>query len=279
MLKRKSLLERWLAGSGAPHLAIVGRSGAGKTTLTKKIIGNLLNNTSNNKVVLDFDNEYSDLPLQVLTPPFPLPRGVSLSWLLSQAVRPFREEGGGFGISGLLSLFLFEDDEDNMKIDEMITRVKTDHTIPFNIRFAALWRLNIIKKFFVFDNHDYNSSSSRFDLSMIPDIRERQVAQQILASLIVNHSPGTPLFLVIEEGVPGEWLSDVIMLARRRRTRIIYVSQTLPPSNTLTSFETILFTPYLYDQRPPLPLPINPALDRGVWWVGGLGVHRLKHLW
>jgi ABC-type cobalamin/Fe3+-siderophores transport system ATPase subunit len=268
------LLERWLAGSGAPHLAIVGRSGAGKTTLTKKIIGNLLNNTSNNKVVLDFDNEYSDLPLQVLTPPFPLPRGVSLSWLLSQAVRPFREEGGGFGISGLLSLFLFEDDEDNMKIDEMITRVKTDHTIPFNIRFAALWRLNIIKKFFVFDNHDYNSSSSRFDLSMIPDIRERQVVEQILASLIIDRSPG-PLFLVIEEGVPGEWLSDVLMLARRRGVRIIYVSQSLPPSSVLPSFEVVFFTPY-FNTHPQLPLPINPSLDRGVWWIGALGVHRLS---
>jgi len=137
----------------------------------------------------------------------------------------------------------------------------------------VLWRLNVVKKYFVFDDDNEESPQSLFDLSKVPDVRERQIVQQLIASVLVNHSPGT--FLVIEEGVPGEWLSDILALARRRGARIIYVSQTFPPMQH--NFETILFTPYISNPRT-LPLPVNPALDRGVWWVGGLGVHRLKHV-
>jgi len=268
------LLEKWFEGAGAPHLAIVGRSGAGKTTLAKHIIAHLLNNT-NNVIVLDFDGEYADLPLFEVNPPFPIPRGVSLAWLLSRAARPSREEGGGFGIAGLLGII---DNIDTEDIDEVVTRIKNDLTIPFNIRFAVLWRLYVLKKYFVFtDSHEYNNSSSRYDLSL-SDIRERQVVQSILASLVVNYyySPG-PLFLVIEEGVPGEWISDLVALARRRGVRIIYVSQSLPPASLLPSFELVLFTPYVTTQRLQLPLPTDPATDRGVWWVGALGVHRIKY--
>lgn len=273
-LKRRNLFDRWIATEGAPHLAIVGRSGAGKTTLTKKIILNLLTN-GKNVAILDFDAEYKDIPIPTLEPPFPLPRGVSLAWLLSQAARPSREEGGGIGIAGVLSLHGLHDPK---KIDEVISEIRHDLSLPYNIRFAVAWRLLVIKKFFDFNDFNNNDGLQKnllFDLSMIPDIRERQVAQQILASLVTVYSSG-PSFLVVEEGVPGEWISDLVVLARRRGTRIIYVSQSLPPSNVLPSFEVVLFTPYFSQQRLPLPLPVDPALDRGVWWTGVLGTRRIS---
>jgi hypothetical protein len=160
-------------------------------------------------------------------------------------------------------------------IDEMISRIRHDLTLPFNVRFAVLWRLVILKKHFTSDDPGPERASAlRYDLSRIIDIRERQVVEQVLASLVVIHSPGT--FLLIEEGVPGEWIADLLALARHRRKRIIYISQHLPPS--LSNFELVLFTPYMENPRA-LPLPVNPMMDRGVWWVGGLGVHRLKHVW
>ena len=268
----EGLLERWIKGDSkeaSPHLAIIGRTGAGKTTLAKRIALHLLS-LKKNVIILDFDGgEYSELPLVTLSPPFPIPKGVSLAWLLSQAARPSREEGGGFGIAGVATLL------EDASIDEAIKTIKYDLTIPHQIRFAVLWRLALLKKYFVFVSNDVAlEQTARYDLSGIVDIRERQVVEQLLCSLIVsaNHSPAET-FLFVEEGVPGEWLSDLLLLARRRRTRIIYVSQSLPPHPF--NFEIVLFTPYFSNPHP-LPLPVNPALDRGVWWVGALGIHRLS---
>ena len=270
--KGKDLLERWVQGDprASPHLAVIGRTGAGKTTFARHIVLHLLL-SKKSVAILDFDGEYSDLPLETLSPPFPLPRGVPLAWLLSQASRPSREEGGGHGIAGLISMLDVESD-----IDEMISRVRHDLTLPYNVRFAILWRLQILKMYFHYTDDPGSASNVRYDLSPISDVRERQIVEQMLASLIavVSHSPGT--FLLIEEGVPGEWLTDILALARRRAKRVIYVSQVFP--SMLHDFEIIIFTPYFSNPHPPLPLPVNPLYDRGVWWVGGLGVHRLKHV-
>jgi DNA helicase HerA-like ATPase len=293
VLKKRSLIDRWVGGEGAPHLAIVGRSGAGKTMLARHLVMYLLTTKTNSSViVLDFDNEYFDLGLPSVLLPFPLPR-VSLAWLISQAARPSGEEGiGGFGIAGLLTSIIEDIEEEKQNrngsniddisniINEIISRIRHDFSIPNSIRFGALWRLRVLRKYFVIarDNVDFPKNCV-VNISAIPDVRERQIVQQLLSSILVYtrliQSPD-PLFLFIEEGVSGDWISDLIMLARHRGARIIYVSQSLPPSNVLPSFEVVLFTPFLHNPRPQLPLPTDPATDRGVWWVGALGVHRLK---
>lgn len=275
------MLDKWLQGAGAPHLAIVGRSGAGKTSLAKRLMLYLLANEKN-VTVLDFDGEYLDTPIPIITPPFLIPPGVSLAWLLSQAARPSGEEGmGGFGLAGLTSL-LIEDSQDvqdvNAKIKELISALRRDYTLPSTIRFGLLWRLMVFRKYFIVQDSELPRNFVA-DVSSVLDVRERQVTQQILASLIVHSHPtqsSDPLFLFVEEGVPGDWIRDLVIMSRRRGVRIVYISQSLPPSSVQSSFETIIFTPFLSPQRLPLSLPVDPAQDRGVWWTGVLGTRRLS---
>jgi energy-coupling factor transporter ATP-binding protein EcfA2 len=267
----KGLLEQWIQGRGCPHLAVIGRTGAGKTTLVKKIILLLMSQGASVQV-LDFDDEYSDLPLEPIMPPFKIPSEIKLSWLLSQINRP---ELGGYGISGVLALL----EEDN-NLDDIITKVKHDFAIPQTVKFAVLWRLQVLRKYFIISDSDDPESTNvhaRFSLSSILDLRERQLVQQILASVHAL-KPGYPGYLVIEEGLPGDWLLDILVLARRRKRRVVFVSQILPEQ--IQNFELLLFTPYVFNSRMvQLPLPVNPALDKGLWWIGSLGIHRIKHVW
>ena len=267
----KGLLEQWIQGRGCPHLAIIGRTGAGKTTLAKKVTLFLISKGAPSVPVqvLDFDQEYMDLPLETVTQPFKIPsEEINLSWLLSQINRP---ELGGYGISGVFYLL----EEDN-NLDNIIMRVKHDLTLPQTVKFAVLWRLQVIRKYFTIssDISDPEYANVRFDLSSVLDLRERQLVQQILASILM-FQPG---YLVIEEGLIGNWLDDILALARRRKRKIVFVGQRLPEQ--IQNFEVVLFTPYITNLRTfPLPLPVSPSTDKGAWWVGGLGVHRLKHLW
>ncbi|MEM3688333.1 MAG: hypothetical protein QXW42_00285, partial [Thermofilum sp.] len=155
-----------------------------------------------------------------------------------------------------------------------ISRIKQDWTVPASIRFATLWRLAVLQKYFVYDGATLLSSAV-YDLSSM-NVRERQIVQQVLASLLTMDSNAR--YMVIEEGVSGAWMEDLLVMARRRRKRLIFVSQSLP--DKVQNFEVVLFTPYITNLRTfPLPLPVSPSTDKGAWWVGGLGVHRLKHLW
>jgi len=271
----KGLLEQWLQGDkGAPHLYVAGGSGAGKTSFVKNLVM-LLVKQQHNIYVVDFDGEYTTLPLQSIKPPFPLLLSdkSTLGWVLSQVSRP---EEGGFATAILTELYKLSDELNNL--EEAISRIRHDQTIPVNIRYALLWRLSIFKKnFFISnDNHSFKNSSLVFDLSSIQSIRERQAVQMILTSYLAVIDE-TPSFIVVEEAQTGPWLTDVAMLARRRKKRLILVSQRMP--DDIMNYEIIIFTPYFPVDLRRLPLPTNPSLDRGVWWVGRLGIHRIKHLW
>jgi ABC-type cobalamin/Fe3+-siderophores transport system ATPase subunit len=260
----KGLIERWLEGAGAPHLYIVGGTGVGKTTFVKRIALLLLQHGTLN--VIDFDGEYLSLPLEPATPPLlvTIPSMTFLGWLLSQAARP---EEGGYATAALLEYF--EDAED---LDEVVSKIKYDPALPANVRYAALWRIALFRKYFAVSAHT-DDLNRVYDLSGILSIRERQIVQQILVTYLIVSSSNR--WIIVEEAQPGPWLSDISMLARRRGKRLILVSQQIPedPQN----YEIVLFTPYPDTRR--LPLPVNPTLDRGIWWIGRLGVHRLKHLW
>jgi hypothetical protein len=253
-------------GEGAPHLFVVGGTGAGKTTFVKKISLYLLQNFC----VVDFDGEYADLPLRQITPKFKLtiPSSTYLGWLLSQSARP---EDGGFATAATASVVdYFENDN----LDEIFAKVKQDLTIPSNVRYAFLWRIKVFQKYFELsqENSSDDILNSRFDLSEILSIRERQIVQQVLVSYLVDRVPLK--WIVIEETKPSPWISDVSMIARRRGKRLILVSQVLPED--VQNYELIIFTPYPAHR---IPLPVNPLTDKGMWWVGRLGIHRLKHLW
>ncbi|MEM4455397.1 MAG: DUF87 domain-containing protein [Thermofilaceae archaeon] len=80
---------------GTKHVAVVGSTGCGKTTLAK-----ILCSLTNRCVVIDWDGEYTDLGLPVFTPPFPLPN-IDLKTVISDIEGP-RE--GGHGLAALLVL-------------------------------------------------------------------------------------------------------------------------------------------------------------------------------
>ena len=266
MLRRKSLLERWIQGdSASPHLFIVGGTGVGKTTLTRKIVLYLCAH-AHNVAVLDFDGEYLTLPLEIVEPPFPvnIPSLSFLGWLLTQAARP---EEGGFATAALLEYF-----EEDADLDQIAAKIRHDITLPANVRYALLWRINVFRKHFTVSARAENNGNRVFNLSRILSIRERQIVQQLLLSYIIVNS-NNYTWLVIEEAQPGPWLSDISMLARRHGKRLILVSQRFPddPQN----YEVLIFTPYPVDTRR-LPLPVNPIFDRGIWWIGRLGIHRVR---
>ncbi len=266
---KKKLLEEWLRGPpAAPHIFVVGGTGSGKTSLVRNIALHLLQHFPLN--VVDFDGEYLTLPLKRITPKFQLslPDASFLGWLLTQGARP---EDGGYASS-----VFFDFNEGDL--DEVFSKVKHDFTLPNHIRYALLWRLLVFKKYFtVKDESQVKEDESQnivFDLSSILSIRERVIVQQILVSYLIQQSGSQ--YIIVEEAQPGPWISDISMLARRRGKKIIFVGQKFPED--FQNYEVILFTPYPIDTRR-LPLPINPLYDKGVWWVGRLGIHRLKHLW
>jgi energy-coupling factor transporter ATP-binding protein EcfA2 len=265
-----NLIEKWIEGQGSPHLFIVGGTGAGKTTFARMLALYLLRKHMRGCVV-DFDGEYADLPLRQITPKFkvtiPSSAHAYLGWLLSQSARP---EEGGYATAALMDFF-----EDNDNLDEIFAKVKHDLTLPSNVRYAILWRVKIFQKYFeiVRENSYDDILNSRFDLSEILSIRERQLVQQILVSYIVDRVP-TLKWIVIEEARPSPWITDVSMIARRKGKKLIFMSQFLPED--VQNYELVIFTPYPARQ---IPLPVNPFMDRGIWWVGRLGTYRLKHLW
>jgi hypothetical protein len=242
----------------------------GKTTFAKMLALYLLREHGS-LCVVDFDYEYSELPLRTVTPKFKIsvPSNAYLGWLITQAAKI---DQGGYATSTVFDYLDYFENSENL--NDVYIKLKNDTTIPYHIRFAALWRLQVFRKYFELQENSPpdDFSNSRFDLSVIPSIRERLLIQQILVSYIINRAQALK-WIIVEETRPGPWVGDIAMEARRKGKRLIFVSQYLPED--LQNYELMIFTPYPARQ---IPLPVNPLTDRGIWWVGRLGVHRLKHL-
>jgi hypothetical protein len=246
----------------------------GKTSLAKKLSLHVL--ARGEKVfVIDFDGEYVDLPLPVTKPPFPISVDLdALAWLLSQAARP---EDGGHAVEIHLQR-LFEKHSalsPELRFTELI-RILEAESLPYNIRQALQWRLYLFNKYFRLSNVTPvpDGAGAIYDLSPIRGGRAKETVQEILLTYSLFFGLTTRSFIVIEEAPAGSFLRDILIEARRKGLRIIAVSQRLPDLDLLTNFECIVFTP-LYEKINH-PLPINPATDRGVWWVGRLGTKRLS---
>jgi hypothetical protein len=266
------LIELWVSGSGAPHLWVVGGTGAGKTSFIKNLAIMLLARGIP-LTIIDYDGEYIHLPLIVQEPPFPVNVDQeTLAWLLSQAARP---EEGGYAIELHLQRRFLQFNNENIEEIINIEKEASYNGLPANIRQAIMWRLHLFRKYFTLSPTAPDGIGVIYDLSPIRGGRAKEVVQQILLTYLVQVTTKKLEFFIFEEASHGPFLRDILLMSRKKGARIIAVSQTLPDSEFLSNFEFILFTPYI-NQRLPLPLPVDPATDRGVWWVGRLGIHRLN---
>ncbi|AKG39058.1 hypothetical protein MA03_07160 [Infirmifilum uzonense] len=254
------------------HIALIGRTGSGKTTAAKWLVTAAI--TFGVKVhILDFDNEYSDLPLPRFTPPFIITSSAPLPWLLAQMERPGE---GGHGIALAVASASAASLE---AVERELRAMYNDRTAT-----AAAARLRVLKKYIVLNN-DEPPAPGIWDLSMIPDPEERAMLSQFLASYIVAASPGThPSLLVIEEagmGATQYFLRSLLYLSRRRGVRIIYISHALPPTELIADFDLLLFDAgsiaYKLLSELRLPIPAPAGLRPGeAWWVRGTKARKIQ---
>ncbi|MEM3944689.1 MAG: DUF87 domain-containing protein, partial [Thermofilaceae archaeon] len=244
------------------HVAIIGRTGCGKTTLAR-----ILAATSPNTIIVDWDGEYVDLGLPVMEPPFLLP-DTDLAALVSNLERP-RE--GGHGIAAALQVAAeLNNEAEPTTLEEffkLLRRYAFQGAAPQWVH-AALARLAVLRKYCVLGVDV--SPPLVYYLSKITSVRERAIIQQAIATAVVLSRPLNPpdeILLVIEEGAMGataEYLKDLIVLSRRRNTKLIWISQSLPPTELLTSFTLLIGDPgpLRHEWSRLLGLPI-PELRRG----------------
>ncbi|MEM3943820.1 MAG: DUF87 domain-containing protein [Thermofilum sp.] len=224
--------------SGGQHIAIVGATGCGKTTLAR-----LLCSLVPRPLIVDWDGEYTDLGLPVVNPPYPLP-DVDLKTLLSNIERP---KEGGHGIAAAIDLACERTDKTTISAVANALRTLAMGGYAPQWIFATLARLAVLEKYIIF-GIDVEPPLV-YNLAAIDSIRERAIIQQAIATAFVLSRPLNPpdeILLVIEEGGMGatlEYLKDLIALARRRGIRLVYVSQVLPPEPLLPSFVLCLGDP------------------------------------
>ena len=270
-------IDRWLRGGPdlAPHLLLVGRTGSGKTTAARAVIYQALRAALFDIVVLDWDNEYSDLlPLPVYEPPFPLAAPPAL--LADALAEVEREEGGGHMVAAYLRKALAAATPE--KAAEQLRRdISTSYSLK-GVLEAAAARLETVAKYVEFASLGTESeveglSEGIYLLSEIPSIWERASVQQFLGiyHVLSRRSPVSSL-LVIEEGGMGArttFLRHLLALARRRKVRVIFVTQgPLPPPELRSSFEILLFD-CDWELRRSLRAPIldSPLKPGECWWV------------
>jgi DNA helicase HerA-like ATPase len=276
LFRRKSIIERWLDNEppAAPHLWVAGGTGMGKTSLVKRLSLRALER-GEKVFIIDYDGEYVDLPLSIIRPPFDINADFdTVAWLLSQAARP--EDGGHAVEVHFQRLFeKYSTLSPELRFTELIKLAEVEG-LPYNIRQAIQWRLYLFNKYFRLSNASPvpDGAGAIYDLSPVRGGRAKETVQEILLTYSLFFGLTTRSFIVVEESSTGSFLRDILIEARRKGLRIIAASQRLPDSELLTNFEYIIFTPFY--EKINLPLPINPATDRGAWWVGRLGTRRLS---
>jgi len=264
------LIEKWLHNSDsnlAPHLLLVGRSGAGKTTVARTILMYAIREGLFQEVVLDWDNEYADyLPLEVFEPPFPI--SSAYEPLADSVAEIERSEEGGHMVANYIRKILLE----TASLKKAAERLRMEALSSLKgVLEAAAARLETVAK--------YTETRARarcegvYLLSTIPSIWERAAVQQFLATYITfTKSDPVPTLLVIEEGGMGArttFLRHLLALARRRNVKVMFITQgPLPPPELRSSFEILLFD-CDWELRRSLRAPI-PDSQLGVgecWWV------------
>ena len=148
---------------------------------------------------------------------------------------------------------------------------------------AALYRVSVLAKYTILSELKpsdlYPNKLAVYDLSPIVDPEERAIVQQFMASLLTYYAdPSARTLLVIEEGGAGVnvyFLKTLLMIARRRGVKLLFVSQTLPPLELLNSFTLLLFDLGPQAQRVAYelkaPIPIKRLKVGEAWLIDGPG--------
>jgi len=276
-VRPEAFIERWARGDPrmAPHLLLVGRTGSGKTSAAKWIIDYVcVRKRLARSIVLDWDGEYAGiLPFQVFEPPFEV---AAIPPLIIDALTEIeRPEEGGHGVAAHLRRIL--ETEGLKDLNRAIARLRNELTLPRNVADAAASRLEAVARYITLREPREVEVADEMEegvylLSRIYSIWERASVQQFLASyyVLTKCSP-VPSILLVEEGGMGArstFLKHVLALARRRRTKIIFISQTLPPPELLPNFELLLFDCDWRTRRElGAPIPHSPLEPGECWWV------------